>query len=151
MGMSCNASNSGILVVLEDQGTSYMRPAAMLTKIANQFESDVFLEHEKARANGKSLLEIITLGVGAGADFKVFASGKDASNAIQAIKVFFKRFFIDGEISDVTSNEHAVSDKCLNIQHKEGEDVKQKKQAPKQRPSHPSGKEATSFSHTQPR
>ena len=127
--MSCNASNSGILVVLEDQGTIYMRPAAMLTKIANQFESDVFLEHEKTRANGKSLLEIITLGVGAGADFKVFASGKDASNAIQAIKVFFKRYFIDGEVETI-ADEHASSSKCadINVKQKEEMDMKQKKQ-----------------------
>jgi phosphotransferase system HPr (HPr) family protein len=127
--MQYSDSICSILVVLEEQATLYMRPAAMLAKIANQFESDVVLEHGNARANGKSLLDIITLGISSGAGFRVFASGKDASNAIRTIKVFFERFFIDGEISDVISNEHAVSDKCLNIQHIEGEDVKQKKQA----------------------
>lgn len=117
-------------MVLEDQGTLYMRPAAMLTKIANQFESEVVLEHGKGRANGKSLLEIITLGVSTGADFRVLASGRDAAKAIQAIKVFFKRFFIDGEVLEETAEECAISNelKDNNVDHKEEIEMKQKKQ-----------------------
>lgn len=129
MDMSCNASDYSILVVLEDKATVYMRPAAMLTKIANRFESDVVVEHEKERVNGKSLLEIINLGIGTGANFRVFTSGNDASNAIQAIKVFFKRFFLDGEVSDALAEDCAISDKCtdIKIEHNEEDEMEQKK------------------------
>lgn len=131
MEMSCNTSSFGILVVLEEQSTLYMRPAAMLTKIANQFESEVVLENGKGRANGKSLLEIITLGVSTGANFRVLASGRDAANAIQAIKVFFKRFFIDGEVLESTAQGCTISNelKDNNIDHKKETEMKQMKQS----------------------
>ncbi|MFA6294582.1 MAG: HPr family phosphocarrier protein [Victivallales bacterium] len=131
MDMTFNASGDSILVVLDEQSTLYMRPAAMLTKIANKFEADVVLEHGKARANGKSLLEIITLGIATGGNFRIFASGKDARKAIQSIKVFFKRFFIDGEISDVLAENCALPDECTEneIQNKQEYEMKQKKQA----------------------
>lgn len=138
MEMSCNTSSCGILVVLEKQSTLYMRPAAMLTKIANQFESEVVLEHGKDRANGKSLLEIITLGVSTGANFRVLASGRDAANAIQAIKVFFKRFFIDGELRESTAQECAISNelKDNNVDHKEETEMKLGKQSAVKQQAH---------------
>lgn len=127
---SCNDSGSGILVVLEKQTTLYMRPAAMLTKIANQFESDVFVENENKRANGKSLLDIITLGIGTGDNFSVFAVGRDASKAIHSIKVFFKRFFIDGVASDEIVEDCCTFNKCIgvDIEHNREEEMKRKKQ-----------------------
>ncbi len=129
MEMSCNESSCGILVVLEKQGTLYMRPAAMLTKLANQFESDVVLEHKKMRANGKSLLEIIALGIGEGASFMVFTSGRDALNAIQSIKNLFKRLFIDWEVTEAIAEEYGASGKCVdeNIVNSKEAEMKQKK------------------------
>ena len=91
-------------VVLNGIVAMHMRPVSLLVKVSRQFESDVFIEYNDRKADAKSLLDIITLGIPGGAIFTISAIGADASRAISTIKMFFKRLLCDEIEEDVKSN-----------------------------------------------
>lgn len=132
MNMTCNVSGCGVLVLLGEETTLYMRPAAMLTKIANQFESDIIFEYGKERADGKSLMDIISLGISTGGSFTVFSYGKDAFKAINAVKDFLKSFFRDTKLNGKVVEEHAGFKGRLDnyIENKREAEMKLKKKSP---------------------
>ena len=98
--MSDNYSSCSIQVNLEKEAALHMRPAAVLVKIASNFESDVIIEYKGLKASCKCLLEIIMLGINSMAKFTVSAIGKDAQNAINAIKAFFESLLHDKRYED---------------------------------------------------
>ena len=75
--------------VVSNASGLHLRPAAMLVKTAKQFDADIRVEHGRRRANGKSLLEIVTLCAGQRAAITVVAQGGDAEAAIRAIEKTF--------------------------------------------------------------
>ncbi|MEE2642718.1 MAG: HPr family phosphocarrier protein [Planctomycetota bacterium] len=63
----------------------HLRPAYLIAELAGKYESDINLEADGNRVNGKSVLEIIGLAAGQGTELNVHADGPDASQAIDAI------------------------------------------------------------------
>lgn len=64
----------------------HARPAKTFVQLAKQFESDIRIAHDKKRANAKSLLSVLTLGVHSGGVVRVRIRGKDEEEAAQAIE-----------------------------------------------------------------
>lgn len=64
------------------------RPVAMLVQVASQFESTIYLENESRRVNAKSIMGLMTLGLAAGEDVTVIASGQDEEKALQDIEQY---------------------------------------------------------------
>ncbi len=104
MGLPYNCPTCSIEVILDKIVAMHMRPVSLLVKVSRQFESDVFIEYNDRKADAKSLLDIITLGIPGGAIFTISAIGADASRAISTIKMFFKRLLCDEIGEDVKSN-----------------------------------------------
>ncbi len=98
--MSASTQTCRAKVLLADEGGLHLRPAAKLVTVASQFDSEIFLEHEGRRANGKSLLSVVMLCAEVGARLTVLAKGQDAPQAVKAIRHLFKRLF--GNTSDVS-------------------------------------------------
>lgn len=63
----------------------HARPATMLVQTASKFSSDVNLEYSGKTVNLKSIMGVMSLGVGQGADITITADGDDAADAIKAI------------------------------------------------------------------
>lgn len=59
--------------------------AIKLTHLASQFMSDVYLEYKGRKANLKSILGIISLGISPGTDVTITTHGLDEYEAIRAI------------------------------------------------------------------
>jgi len=92
MNTDVNLSSSKIQMNLDDRSGFHMRPMARLVEISSQFKSEIFIEYKNTRANGKSILDIMMLGITPSTEFTVYAHGDDADNALQAIRDFFKSF-----------------------------------------------------------
>ena len=71
----------------------HLRPAALLARTAADFDCRVDLEHQGRRANGRSLLGIITLRAGRGARVTVTTEGDDAAAAMDAVAALFETNF----------------------------------------------------------
>ena len=72
--------------VIVNNGTGlHARPATLLVKKASSFKSDVSIEFNGKRANVKSLIGVLSLGVTKGANITVTATGDDETLAAEEI------------------------------------------------------------------
>ena len=63
----------------------HARPATLLVKKASSFKSDLSIEFNGKKANIKSLIGVLSLGVTSWAKIKLIASGDDETLAIEEI------------------------------------------------------------------
>jgi phosphocarrier protein len=80
------------LEVINTKGI-HARPAAMFVKIANRFTSDIFVEKDGEKVNGKSIMGLMMLAAGPGSQILVEAKGTDAAAALNEIESLLKRKF----------------------------------------------------------
>ena len=64
-------------VLVKNSTGLHARPATLLVKKASSFKSDISLEFNGKKANVKSLIGVLSLGVSKDATVKVTASGDD--------------------------------------------------------------------------
>ena len=72
-------------VVVKNGSGLHARPATLLVKKASSFKSDVSIEYNGKKANVKSLIGVLSLGVSKDANVKVIASGDDEALAAEEI------------------------------------------------------------------
>ena len=63
----------------------HARPAAKLVSVSTQYESTIIFERNGDKADGKSLLSVLTLACPKGSRITIIADGNDASEAIEAL------------------------------------------------------------------
>lgn len=71
----------------------HARPAAMFVKIANLYKSEIFVEKDDERVNGKSIMGLMMLAAGPGCKVTVGTEGADAAEAMNEIAKLFDRNF----------------------------------------------------------
>ena len=71
----------------------HARPAAMFVKVANRFGSDIFVEKDGEKINGKSIMGLMMLAAGPGSKLTIHANGTDGPAAIAEIEALVKRKF----------------------------------------------------------
>jgi len=71
----------------------HARPAALIVKVANTFSSQLFMEKDRMKINGKSIMGIITLGAAYKSKITITTEGSDEVEAADAIEqLFLNRF-----------------------------------------------------------
>ena len=63
----------------------HARPATLLVQAASKFGSDINLEYNGKSVNLKSIMGVMSLGVGQGADVTISAEGDDEKEAIASV------------------------------------------------------------------
>lgn len=66
------------------------RPVAMLVQVASQYDSSIYIEDESRKVNAKSIMGMMSLGLGNGEAVTVSADGTDEANAMEAIEHYLK-------------------------------------------------------------
>lgn len=66
----------------------HARPATQLVNKATQFSCELTLEYRERTVNLKSIMGVMSLGVGRGAKIVVKADGADEQEALKAIESF---------------------------------------------------------------
>lgn len=69
-----------------DEAGIHARPASVLVSTANKFQSDIFLVYGGKDVNLKSILGIMSLGIGSGETFSIRAEGTDADTALEELE-----------------------------------------------------------------
>lgn len=72
-------------VIVKNSTGLHARPATLLVKKASSFKSDVSIEFNGKKANVKSLIGVLSLGVTKDAKITVIASGDDETLAVEEI------------------------------------------------------------------
>jgi len=81
------------IVTIRNRAGMHARPAALLVKTASSFASQVYIEKDNERVNGKSIMGVITLGATFNSQLKVIADGPDEAKAVEAIATLFENRF----------------------------------------------------------
>lgn len=63
----------------------HMRPSVKFAKLASSFQSEVWVDFQGARANGKSILDMTSLAAECGTTLDLEARGPDAEKALAAL------------------------------------------------------------------
>ena len=81
------------IVTIRNRAGMHARPAALLVKTASSFASQISIEKDSERVNGKSIMGVITLGATYNTPLKIIADGPEEVAALDALqKLFDSRF-----------------------------------------------------------
>lgn len=75
----------------------HARASAKLTKLAGEFESEVWLIRNGRRVNAKSIMGVMTLAASKNAVVELEVSGSDEVQAMEALKALINDYFGEGE------------------------------------------------------
>lgn len=82
-------------VKLVNENGLHARPATKFVETANKFTSDVTITKDGQEVNGKSVIEILTLGASAGTFLTITAVGEDARQAVKALCTLIRNRFME--------------------------------------------------------
>ncbi len=80
-------------ITIVNKSGIHARPAAMFVKVANRFGSDIFVEKDGEKINGKSIIGLMMLAAGPGSKLTLHVKGADASAAITELEALVQRKF----------------------------------------------------------
>lgn len=89
-------------VVIENPQGLHARPAELFARLALKYESHIEVIRDDQRVDGKSILDILTLGVQPGTTLTLEAHGRDAQEAIDALVRLVENHF---DCSDTAGQE----------------------------------------------
>jgi phosphocarrier protein len=77
-------------VVITNKTGLHARPAAQFVQKAGKFDSKIEIIFEEKEVNAKSIMGVMSLGVGKGNEITVRADGEDAQEAIKELVEFIE-------------------------------------------------------------
>ncbi|WP_292979554.1 HPr family phosphocarrier protein [Nitrosomonas sp.] len=75
----------------------HARASAKLTRLAGDFESEVWISRGGRRVNAKSIMGVMTLAAARGTVVELETSGPDEIQAMAALKALINDYFGEGE------------------------------------------------------
>lgn len=64
----------------------HARPATLLVQTASKFDAELHLIYNEKQVNLKSIMGVMSLGVGGNAEVKIVAEGSDEAEAIKSLE-----------------------------------------------------------------
>jgi phosphocarrier protein len=71
----------------------HARPASMFVQLASTFDSEIVVEKNGERVNGKSLMGLLMLAAGCGTMIKISVHGPDSSIALKELSTLINNKF----------------------------------------------------------
>ena len=75
----------------------HARASAKLSKLAGSFRSEITLSRNGRRVNAKSIMGVMMLAAGLGAEIEIETEGDDADAAMAALRALIEDRFGEGE------------------------------------------------------
>jgi phosphocarrier protein len=92
-GEKSSPFNVAKVFVLKNKLGMHARPSAMFVKAASRFISEIYVEKDGEKVNGKSIMGLMMLAAACGTKLKIIAQGEDAAQAIQTLEDLILRGF----------------------------------------------------------
>jgi phosphocarrier protein len=73
-------------LTIENRNGLHARPAALFVKTTSRFHSEVWVEKDGERVNGKSIMGLMMLAAGKGSVLRVTAEGEDAALLLKELE-----------------------------------------------------------------
>jgi phosphocarrier protein len=93
--MTTQADNSKATkdLTIENRNGLHARPAALFVKTSSRFRSEVWVEKDGERVNGKSIMGLMMLAAGKGSILRVTAEGDDAATLMSELEQLIRTRF----------------------------------------------------------
>lgn len=94
--MDIPARNSQLLerkVKISNSNGMHARPATKFAEIANKYTSEIRIKTKNKEVDGKSIIDLLTLGAENGTEIIIYAKGTDATEAMDALEGLVKSRF----------------------------------------------------------
>ena len=101
------------VVVTNEQGL-HARPADLVAREAQRWESRIEFIGKSQRVDGKSILDLLTLAAEDGTHLVVEATGPDAREALDAIGNLFNKKFASNESSTITNTDKTQQERHVS-------------------------------------
>ena len=72
-------------ITIQNEVGLHTRPATYFIQKANNYKSSVWIENSDRRANAKSLLGVLSLGISKGDTVSIIANGSDEAEAVDGL------------------------------------------------------------------
>ena len=72
-------------IVVQNQVGLHARPATFFIQKANEYKSSIWIERDERKANAKSLLGVLSLGVTKGVSVTISADGPNEEEAVNTL------------------------------------------------------------------
>ncbi|MDO4749727.1 MAG: HPr family phosphocarrier protein [Eubacteriales bacterium] len=82
-------------VVISNQVGLHARPATFFIQKSNEFKSSIWVEKDERRANAKSLLGVLSLGIVKGTRISIIADGADEDEAVATLAALIDSNFTE--------------------------------------------------------
>ena len=80
-------------VTVKHQVGLHARPAALFVQTASKYSSDVTLSYDGKTKNAKSILGVLSMGIGANAEITIQAEGEDEDEVVQVLAELIENNF----------------------------------------------------------
>src|SRR3990167_42236 len=80
-------------VKITNSNGMHARPAAKFAEIANKYSSEIRVKTKNKDVDGKSVIELLTLGAESGTELLIITKGPDAAEALDAMEGLIKSKF----------------------------------------------------------
>jgi len=80
-------------VTIRNKYGIHARPAAMIVKASNRYDSDVFVEKDGNRVSGKSIMGLMTLEAPLGCVLRITVQGPDSAELMEELASLFESKF----------------------------------------------------------
>ena len=84
-------------VVVSNKVGLHVRAASLFVDTAKKFASNIRVKTDEKEADGKSILDMLTLGAAPGVSLLLIAEGEDAAQAIHSLEELVKARFHEKE------------------------------------------------------
>jgi len=82
-----------VTLIIQNRLGLHARPAALFVQMANSFRSEIMVSKGRTKANGKSIMGIMTLAAGRGSQITIQANGPDSLKAISSLSKLIRSNF----------------------------------------------------------
>ncbi len=82
-----------VTLLIQNRSGLHARPAALFVQTANKFKSKIEVQKGKSKADGKSIMGIMTLAAGQGVQITIRATGPDAAKSISTLAQLVRNNF----------------------------------------------------------
>lgn len=109
-------------ITIQNPTGLHARPAKIFVNTAKQFKSDIRVQHGEKKANAKSLISMLTLGVETGSEIRILVDGVDEDEAIGVLET--------AVLSGLGESEHIAANKKQETDNGHKQTNKQTSQPP---------------------
>jgi phosphotransferase system HPr (HPr) family protein len=85
------------LVTIRNALGLHARPAGVLSQVANQFSSNIYIQKGLMKVNAKSIMGIMMLAASRGTQLTIRAEGSDEEDAVEALSQLVESGFEEAD------------------------------------------------------